>query len=369
MKKIVISGWYGPGNIGDEAILDAIIDNLVIRFINVKVIALSFNPRNTRSTHKIESVRQVPSSVLGWIRSLIFFDIFRTLWAIKNCDLFIMGGGGFLSDWNNRKPENWLKQIKIAKLLKKETWLYGIGAGPFLTEKGRVTTKYYIDHYVDNIVVRDRYSYDQLINVVKIKNTNISIEIDPVANLNVKKYINEESNDNSSVALIFAEYFRKNNSSPENERKWQLLFSAFCCQIDVVLSNGLKPKLVFFHKDIEQDLANKFKDIYADKITITFPNTCSEAIHELNSALTIISFRLHGNILAYALKKPFLPIIYHHKTAGFLEFIDYPFKKYILHVGGDGNWKDEPIKLYEWQYKTDCFLQEIILLKKYKPIN
>ena len=25
-KKIVISGWYGPGNIGDEAILQAMID-------------------------------------------------------------------------------------------------------------------------------------------------------------------------------------------------------------------------------------------------------------------------------------------------------------------------------------------------------
>lgn len=357
-KKIVISGWYGPGNIGDEAILQAMIDIFEEQFPNCDITALSFNPTYTKNTQKINAVRQIPSSIKGYIRSIITLDIFKSIKVIKDCDLFVMGGGGFLSDWQPEVPHNWLKQMKIAKSLGKETWLYGIGAGPFISDKGKKTVKYYTDNFVDKIMVRDKESYRQLVENVKT-NKNVEIEIDPVANIKVEKYINKNDKNDNSITMIYTEYFKSKYFEDKHLKKWDLLFDAFCSQINAVLEHGYIPKLIFFQKNIEKKLANRFRKIFGSKIKIEFPKDYREAIKIMNISDAIVSFRLHGNILAYAMKKPFLPIIYHHKTAGFLEHIDYPYENCILEVGDGQNWKDEEIIPEKWFEKTSLFLESI----------
>ncbi len=357
-KKIVISGWYGPGNIGDEAILQAIIDILEAQYPNCSITALSYNPKYTKKTQLIHAVRQVPSSKKGWLRSIVTLDIFKTIKAIKECDIFIMGGGGFLSDWQPNVPRDWLKQMKIAKYFSKETWLYGIGAGPFLTDEGRKTVKYYLENFVDKITVRDRESFNQLVNNVKISN-KVNIAIDPVALMNVRKYIKTNNCKDNSISLIFTEYFNNKNFKDDQSYKWELLFEAFCAQVDAVIDYGKTPKLIFFQKNIEENLAKKFLMIYGEKIQIEFPADYKDAISLLDKSDAVISFRLHGNILAYALKKPFLPTIYHHKTAGFLEHINYLFKDLILEVGDGVNWKDKNIDKKIWYRNTLSFLEKI----------
>lgn len=357
-KKIVISGWYGPGNIGDEAILQTMIDTFEEQFPNCEITALSFNSIYTKNTQKINAVRQIPSGKKRWIYSIITLDIFQTLKAIMNCDLFVMGGGGFLSDWQPRVPQDWLKQMKIAKFFGKKTWLYRIGAGPFLSEKGRATTKYYIDNFVDSITVRDQESYRQLVENVGIDKA-VTIEIDPVANMKVEKYIDKKNTNDNSISLIYTEYFKSKYFDETQHKKWDLLFDAFCSQINAVIDSGFVPKLVFFQKNIELKLANKFLNIFGNKILVEFPIDYKEAIATLNKSKAVISFRLHGNILAYAMKKPFLPIIYHHKTDGFLEQITYPYKNCILEVGDGQNWKNVDIDTKKWYQKTRIFLQKV----------
>jgi polysaccharide pyruvyl transferase WcaK-like protein len=235
--------------------------------------------------------------------------------------------------------------------------LYGIGAGPFLTEKGKKETKYYIDNFVDEITVRDKESFRQLKEIVEVTQ-NIKIKIDPVAVMNVSKYIKDIQDDNS-ITLIFTEYFNSDYFEEKHRYKWELLFEAFCSQINAVVDSGFIPKLVFFQKNIEENLANKFLEIFGNRIQIEFPNDYKEAIIILNRSKAIISFRLHGNILAYALKKEFLPIIYHHKTDGFLEHIEYKYQDCILEVGDEQNWKDKEIIPQDWYVKTKIFLKGI----------
>lgn len=358
IKKIVISGWYGPGNIGDEAILQAMIDHFEEEFPGCQITALSFNPSYTKRTQKINAVRQVPSNIKGWIRSFISLDIFQTMKAIQTCDLFVMGGGGFLSDWQPEVPKSWLKQMKIAKFFGKETWLYGIGAGPFLTKPGKETAKYYIDHYVDKITVRDRESYRQLVENVNVSKP-VEIKIDPVANLKVENFLTQRDKEHDSISLIFTEYFTNKYFNSDQHMKWDLLFEGFCAQVQAVWAKGYIPKLVFFQKNIEKKLSERFEERFGDSIRIEFPKDYKEAIGILSRSFAIISFRLHGNILAYVLKKPFLPIIYHHKTAGFLEQIEYDYPQDILEVGDGKNWKDIPIDPQEWYAKTYHFIEKV----------
>jgi polysaccharide pyruvyl transferase WcaK-like protein len=356
-KKIVISGWYGPGNIGDEAILQAMVDTFEEQFPNCEITALSFNPTYTKNTQKINAVRQVPSSIKRWIFSFITLNIFKTFKAIKNCDLFVMGGGGFLSDWQPEVPHDWLKQMKIAKFFGKETWLYGIGAGPFLSDKGKKTTKYYIDNFVDKIIVRDKQSYRELKDVVGVS-VPIDIQIDPVAKMNVDRYINKNDINFNSISIIVADHFNNQYWNDDKRYKYDLLKKSYLGMISVILKLGFSCKIVFFQKKEEIDLYKYIQKKFKNTIKYEFPENYKDAIITLNQSKAVISFRLHGNILAYALKKPYLPIIYHYKTDGFLNLIDnYP--KFILECGEGENWKDIDPDPVLWSEVTKLFLLSI----------
>ncbi|BBG66800.1 polysaccharide pyruvyl transferase [Hydrogenimonas sp.] len=356
-RKIVISGWYGPGNIGDEAILQAMIDIFEKEFKECEITVLSFDPGYTKKTQGVDAVMQYPSGKRRWLKSILSLDIFATLKAIRECDLFVMGGGGFLSDWQPNVPKDWLKQFKVAKYFGKETWLYRIGAGPFLTDAGRETTRYYIDNYVDRVSVRDRASHDELVKSAGVKKS-VEIEIDPVANICVERYMSGKKS-TKSIGIIYTEYFKNRFFRPEVRDRWESLFNAYCAQIQAVIEQGFTPRLIFFQKSIEEELAKKFLDIFGDSVTVEFPGDYKEAISMMESSRGIISFRLHGNILAYAMKKPFLPIIYHHKTAGFLEQIGYGNDSLRLEVGDGENWRESEIDIEEWRAKTVKFIEKI----------
>ena len=56
--NVVIHGYFGFGNIGDEAILAALIEEFKRMFSNVEFTVLSSNPARTTGIHKVSSIRE-----------------------------------------------------------------------------------------------------------------------------------------------------------------------------------------------------------------------------------------------------------------------------------------------------------------------
>src|SRR3990167_5505175 len=81
--RIGISGSYGGMNLGDEAILEALLKELCAS-VDAEVVVFSRNPQDTESRHK---VRALP------IRDLHKEDVLEQL---KQLHLFVLGGGGIL---------------------------------------------------------------------------------------------------------------------------------------------------------------------------------------------------------------------------------------------------------------------------------
>jgi polysaccharide pyruvyl transferase WcaK-like protein len=236
--------------------------------------------------------------------------------------------------------------------------LYGIGAGPFLTEKGKKETKYYIDNFVDEITVRDKESYINLTEVANVNDDKVKLTNDPVAKWNLDKYKKNKVIENT-IGVILTPHFDR-PIWKDNEVRWPKLFECYTSMINDLITNGKKIKLIFFQDNYENEFSIKLKNSLDDKnIDIIFPTNLNSAIETLSECESIISFRLHGNILAYALNKPFLPIIYHHKTAGFLNNIEYLKKDCILEVGEGLNWKDLPIEKDDWINKSRLFTQYV----------
>lgn len=117
MSRLVISGYYGFGNAGDEAMLAAILEAILEVVPEADITVISGNPRHTAEKHGVKAVGR--------------FDVTGIFNAIKRCDLLISGGGSLLQDvTSNRSLYYYLSIISLANMLGKKVMLYAQGMGP-----------------------------------------------------------------------------------------------------------------------------------------------------------------------------------------------------------------------------------------------
>jgi polysaccharide pyruvyl transferase CsaB len=114
-KRIGISGSYGGMNLGDEAILHAMIRQLRDS-LPVELTVFTRDPGDTRQRHGVE--RAIP------IRDLTR-DEARA--EVERLDLFILGGGGILYD---RDATAYLREVALAHEVGVPVVVYAISAGP-----------------------------------------------------------------------------------------------------------------------------------------------------------------------------------------------------------------------------------------------
>lgn len=120
-RRIVISGYYGFNNSGDEAVLKSILAALEseaqAQGITVAPIVLSGNPRLTKRLYGVQAVNRM--------------DMRKVLRAIYTSHGLISGGGSLLQDATSKKTiPYYLAVIKLAQWLFKPTFIYSQGVGP-----------------------------------------------------------------------------------------------------------------------------------------------------------------------------------------------------------------------------------------------
>lgn len=170
MYKILISGYYGFNNIGDESILRTVIDNLREKLPDVDITVLSQNPGLTAEKYGVKAVRRMNPP-----------DIFR---SVGRCDLLLSGGGSLLQDATSRKSIlYYLAILALAQLLGKRTFIYSQGIGPITAPRNRRLTAWVLRR-TDGIVVRDEGSRD-LLRKIGVPEDLIHVTADPV--IRVKK--------------------------------------------------------------------------------------------------------------------------------------------------------------------------------------
>ena len=146
--RVVISGYYGFANAGDEAMLAAIVGSLKDIIPDVSITVITGNCRMTRENHNVQAVHR-----------LNFFAIAA---AIRRCDILISGGGSLLQDVTSaRSLYYYLWIMKIALFFKKPVMLYAQGIGPVRGAKARRAVRKVLQR-VAVIGVRDADSKAEL---------------------------------------------------------------------------------------------------------------------------------------------------------------------------------------------------------------
>lgn len=162
MSDILILGYYGFKNSGDDALLLSIIQQLYSKKEDLKCLVLSNNPEETKNIYKVSSVDRN--------------SIIKVISSIAKTKMLLVGGGTLIQDSTSTKSLlYYLFIIAVALLFNKKVMLYANGIGPIKKENEKITR--FILNKVDIITLRDKMSVAQL-EVLKITKPKIYLTAD-----------------------------------------------------------------------------------------------------------------------------------------------------------------------------------------------
>ena len=142
---VLICGYYGYGNMGDETLLAVIIRELRRRNPSVRICVLSATPEKTRAYHLVDAVSR--------------FDFSRIAEKMERSEMLLFGGGNLLQD--KTSTHSLLYYTHIMHMAKKhglKILVYANGLGPIETEKNQTRVKEALA-LADGISLRDEESF------------------------------------------------------------------------------------------------------------------------------------------------------------------------------------------------------------------
>lgn len=308
--KIVISGNYGAKNLGDEMILEGLLETLGQMLPDAEITVLSSNPTDTRQRHQIRALKPLP----GGVRSILTsFNNWETREAVKNCDLFILGGGGLFGELSLKGNLIWAMQALQAYRYNKSVVMYGQSIGPIRSRVIRGLLKKIFQKAV-LITVRDETSRDRL------KNLGIHKKIYVLPDLAFRKH-RGLSNLERQKAVVVALRHLKN--LPKNFVEKVTAFLKWLIETEQYSIHFLD----FFPQDriLHEKIA---KLLPPSKIKHSAPFNTETTLAAFEQADFALCMRLHSIISALKTATPFLAINYSAKIKDFLQ--PTVFKNYLV---------------------------------------
>ncbi|MFI5840917.1 polysaccharide pyruvyl transferase family protein [Catenuloplanes sp. NPDC051500] len=138
-----VLGSYGGRNLGDEAILTSLLDDLRHRRPDARVLVFSRHPEHTVAKHP-------GVEVVGWEG----MSRQATAASLGQLDLLILGGGGILY---NTEARRYLRVAKAAQERGVPVFTYALGAGPLTEEADCAIVREVLSEAVQ-VTVRDEES-------------------------------------------------------------------------------------------------------------------------------------------------------------------------------------------------------------------
>ncbi len=193
-KHILVAGYYGFHNSGDEAILRVLISDLRRAEAELSVCILSGDPKATRRMYDVDAIAHG--------------DIAGIIEQARRSDALIVGGGGiFLDYWGAQK--NTILTSKqaglpfycnlplLGQMLEKPVLLYAVGVGPLFSAGGEELTRLAFK-LAPAATVRDSESLE-ILQFLGVPTKKIRITADPAFNIQADNVRAREILDGLSV--------------------------------------------------------------------------------------------------------------------------------------------------------------------------
>lgn len=296
-KEVLILGYYGFGNWGDEATLSAIINMIRKTSNKTKIDVLTYNARETYETYKVNSINRT--------------NVIKLLYTIKNCDIVICGGGTILQDiTSSRSLYYYLLIIWIAKKYNKKIVFFSNGFGP-ITKNKKITLK--VCNKANDIIVRDEKSRSMMLEIGINKKIHVSTDIvfDFEKSPNIKK--------KNKIAISLRQWDYSKHFIDEIAKA-----------INKLIEKGYYIDLISLHKNRDEKvLGYLYSKINKKEYAYIYvAQNYKQVMDRIGESKIMIGMRLHANIFALINDIPVIMMNYDPK----IEALSYDFSQPIIYV-------------------------------------
>jgi polysaccharide pyruvyl transferase CsaB len=324
MPRILISGYYGFDNLGDDTVLFGILSAIRKLRPDAEMAVLSNQPQRT------EELFGIPAFNRWSLRTILN--------QLKRCDLLVMGGGSLLQDVSSpRSVVYYLGIVLLAKMLGKPVVFYAQGFGPITRPFSKRLIKLIVNR-VNMITVRDDKSERDL-KSLGVTNPQIIVTADPALAIDTRLFPKEagaellkefgltpvEGTETAGRRLAGIAIRNWNTSHPFLEvlakacdelhkRGWQVVFIPMQYPGDV----GVSEKVASLMEEPSVLLNRQF----------TFRDISSI----ISNMDMIVGMRLHSLILAALYEVPFVPLSYDPKIDRFVHRLGRPRGQHVTEV-------------------------------------
>jgi len=340
MVKLVISGYYGFDNLGDEAVLAGSVKSLREVDANIDITVLSNDPATTEHRYNI---RAIPRN-----------NIKMVIKSLKESDLFLSGGGSLLQDITGWKSiPYYLGQVLLARLMGSKTAFYAQGIGPVNNQINRKLLKW-VGNKADFISLRDNKSRTILIKF-GINSQLIKVYADPVFSLQPKIKVNYFKGKKPIIGIVVRPWGNNNYLKPLVEA---IEYIACLTKARVVI--------IPFHYYQDQKISQQLKEQLAINADVLEGLYSPEEMLNIFSSLDFcIGIRLHSLVFAALCKVPFVGISYDPKVTAFLRRMDVPYNFNINNLSAELLIKESN---YVWENRKKFILNIDEKVKHYRTL-
>jgi polysaccharide pyruvyl transferase CsaB len=343
-KKLLLLGYFGTDNIGDEAILSAQISNLKANF-NLKV--FSHNPHMTQKRYNVEC-EKLPSKHKP--RQLI-----HAVKTIAWSDALIVGGGGFIA--NKLEPHSllyWAPFLITAKLFHKKVILFAAGCGPFKPNPSLALFKILLNK-LDAIILRDSTSEEFIKQLNITTPTKVTADIAFLLKTTHNKslhtcWVDPKIDQTQKPRVLFVlckrSFLKKHLTEDQYNAKHTQFVSSMSQMADFVIQEmGGTPLFLPFTRT-DQSLYEEIVDHMVHKkqaVKLSYEKDLDYALSIFNQVDIVVGERYHSLIFSLITEKPALPIIYHPKNFALAKKMD--LREKTLETGAGIEWPNSEINV------------------------
>lgn len=305
-ESIMICGAYGRGNAGDDAILEAIVQEMRALDPERTICVMSRRPKETRLVYRTGAVYT--------------FNIFSVLHKFRKAALYINGGGSLMQDvTSTRSLWYYCYTLRAAKRRGCKVMMYGCGIGPINRAGNRKMAAKTIDRSVDRITLRDDNSRAELADM-GVTRPDIRVSADPTIILD------------AAPAEVVSLAMEQSGIDPDGRyigfglRNWKGLDAALpaiaAAANYAYEKHGLTP--VFVPIEFPSDLTPAERVgllLHCPWYAVRTRQPIEVTIGILARMKTVVGIRLHSLMFSAGQGVPVVGLSYDIKVDGFLKYI------------------------------------------------
>lgn len=311
-KKVLIKGYYGVNNLGDDLILNSICRSIVNSHPEYDIIVSGTGKLIKQSISEEYISNHVNGCVLpnGIIRLLHFF---------YTIDYFIYGGGGLFPNESLKQLLSTLRLFFIAKIMGTKICIYGIEINPIKKISSKIIWRI-ISVFADFISTRNQQTADLLISCGCSSKKIIESSDCTFSYLDVSEINNETESLNNIILWAPNNLFRE---SELKQKAIQHRYDLICSELALLCDSYPSYKHIFlpFYPQYDipyiRDITNKIKKSSFEIVDINHMNALEKRSLFKKANMTICG-RFHSIIFSLFYGIPFFAISYSPKTSSLL---------------------------------------------------